>query len=644
MSHGDTIAGAVLNALNHQNRNVRASAIDDASQYADPDELIAAVADQADSLRRNAAIEALARGSKRSVSSLIRALRHDDPEVIMFAAGILGRTRDKSVVPHLAELVSHEEINVAQAAIESLSLLRAAAAVKPIISALDRDPWLRLAGIHALGEIGDPRAAGVLIALLRDEDVRDLAVTALGKIRSADALAHLAEVLQESVESTTFLSCLRAVGAVLERQTNVESLRHLESWTRLGSPAAAPVHLRLLEVLVAEPARAEVEVDELETKIAAVTLIRALRLQSLYTPMVLAGRTPKLRQPLEFSAIALGHEIANSLHVAVSYENRHVRLLACRCAGALRLDKMASRIEALLEDDDAEVREAAVRSLAQMGTDRSVHCLAPLLVDAAEAVREAAREALSGLDAQGVTDALLAHVQRDASYCAAALRVMKANPHEGQLGFVLDCLSATSPEVRCLAIEAIAAQPVFEYVDAVEPFLQDPDPGVREAVIGVLSRRQTRRVRQLLLAQTERDAETRVAAVKALAELGDASITPHLLDLFQRESGRARLAIIEVLAELRDPAAEPLIIQLLVDEDEDVRVVAVESLRRFDTDTSLRHLLAAARDSSTKVRAAVTAALCERSDPAAMQELERLCLDDDNEIATRARHRLEVAG
>src|SRR5438128_1900622 len=119
-----SIEEALLGALRDSDSHVRLRAIADAARVVDPEALISAVADQSNAIRRNAAIDALARGGARSVPTLIRALRHADPEVVMFAAGVLGRTRDASAVPHLIALLDHEDINIAQGAIESLARLR----------------------------------------------------------------------------------------------------------------------------------------------------------------------------------------------------------------------------------------------------------------------------------------------------------------------------------------------------------------------------------------------------------------------------------------------------------------------------------------------------------------------------------------
>jgi len=143
-SGSDSLALAVLAALEQVDRPTRSQAIDQAAKTVDPDDLIEVMSDRDNSRRRNAAMEALGRGGTRSVPALLRALKDSDPEVVMFAASVLGRTRDPAAIPHLVSLLDHADPNVAQAAIDSLAQLRATVAIDSLVKILDRDPGCAL--------------------------------------------------------------------------------------------------------------------------------------------------------------------------------------------------------------------------------------------------------------------------------------------------------------------------------------------------------------------------------------------------------------------------------------------------------------------------------------------------------------------
>ena len=169
----------------------------------------------------------------------------------MFAAGVLGKTRERAAIPHLVGLLTHLDVNVVQQAIESLAQLRASSAVGALLATLDEDPWLRFAAVHALGEIGDPRAVDKLATLLGDEVAREAVIGALGKIGSAEALEHLAGALRDSPDPDAFMACLQAIGMALDRHPDLKIVGR-GAWAGLRSPDAGDVHDRLVRVLAAE--------------------------------------------------------------------------------------------------------------------------------------------------------------------------------------------------------------------------------------------------------------------------------------------------------------------------------------------------------------------------------------------------------
>src|SRR4051794_24977960 len=130
------LSGAILSALEQADRTLRGAAIAQAARTVDPDELVQVLGDEDNAIKRNAAIGALTQSTPRSMPALIRALKHKDPEVVLFTVGVLGKSRDPIAIPHLVSLIDHEEINVAQAAIDSLSQLRSTVAVEALVRAL----------------------------------------------------------------------------------------------------------------------------------------------------------------------------------------------------------------------------------------------------------------------------------------------------------------------------------------------------------------------------------------------------------------------------------------------------------------------------------------------------------------------------
>ncbi len=635
-----SIEEAVLLALRSSDVKVRSAAIAKASQAADPEALVGAVGDPSNHVRRNAAIDALTRAGPRSVPTLVRALRHDDAEVVMFAATILGRTRDPSAVPHLVALLGHADVNVAQAAIESLGRLRAAAAVGPLVATLDRDPWLAFAAAHALGDIGDARAVPALAARVRDEALGDAVLVALGRIGSREALVTLAEqLLESSGDDARFAVCLRAIGAALEQNPDDHALLAIDVWAKLATGEASEVHLRMLKLLSAEEGSST---HELEEKHAVIELIRVLRLKPLYGSLVRAARNPLLRELLAFCIVSLGPEMASALALGAMSPDAGTRILACNAIGALGLTAAAAPIERLLRDRDEEVRAAAALAVARVARESCVPSLVAMLEDPSELVRIAAVGALEALDAAAVAEALASATELSERAHGLALDLMKACPHPAQRPFIRRALEDPSPAVRRAAVAAKARQPAADILDDLRPLLSDHSAEVRREAVLALGRTRSDEARDLLLRQLASDPETRTHTIRALGELGDIAVAPLLASMLDRESAPGRIAIVGALGDLRDPATEPLLVRMLADAEAEVRRSAVEALARFGTPTAVRHGLAAARDPEWPVRAAAVELLAPHDGPAALEALERLCLDESPFVARAARGHLDT--
>jgi HEAT repeat protein len=219
---------------------------------------------------------------------------------------------------------------------------------------------------------------------------------------------------------------------------------------------------------------------------------------------------------------------------------------------------------------------------------------------------------------------------------------MRTNPNPRQLAFIRGALADAHPEVRCSAIRALAAHPCPEVMKSIEPLLNDSVLAVRRVAVGVVGKVRDARVRELLLAQIERDPGTRAEAILAVAKLGDATAAPHLVEIFDRESEPVRVAIIEALADLRQPIAEPLLVRLLVDPSATIRLASVKALLRFGTATAMRHVVTAARDVDWQVRALLAEQLPVSS--TTTFAMERLCMDANRRVSETARSRLESEG
>jgi HEAT repeat protein len=633
----ESLTASLLEALGAVDRGERARAIVGAAEMVDPDLLVEAVADHVDSRRRNAAMDALAKGGARSVPALIRGLRHPDCEVVMFSAGVLARTGSPAAIPHLVSLLDHQDINVAQQVVDSLAQMRSAVAVEALVKVLDRDPWLRFAAVHALGEIGDHRAVPALAPLLADDGVRGAVIRAMGKIGSAEALAFLFQVVRENQDTSTFAQCLRAIGEALEFQPSEEAIQNIADWTKLAS-ASPGLQERLEQVLASDGGD---DAGGSDARKSAALIVKALKLRPLYTALVLAGRDPTLRGVLEFSAVSIGEEMVPVLTDGLASPNPAVRMLACECISALGHLAAAPLIEAVIADPNPEVRTVAINALVRLGGDAAVPAISRCLLDPEAVVREAAAAALCRMDVDRVTDALLGLLQSSSIPPRTALTIARANPHPALHPFIVSSLGDPSASVRRAAVEALARQPTVDVVGTLEPLLRDPDVDVRRSVVTILGGLRSRRVRQLLVTQAEADPETLGEVVRAIGKLGDTTNIPFLAGLFDREGTDLKLGVIEALRDINDPATEPFLSKQLGNSDPTIRRAVVLALGTSRSPNALTQLAAVARDPDPTVRSAVAAVLGGVEGPQAQDALTRLAHDQSRTVAALARQALE---
>ena len=165
---------------------------------------------------RNAAMEIYVRLGPVATEPLLGLLGDPDEEVRNFATIMLGSLRDPRAIDPLIGAMRDPDVNVRHAAAASLGQIGAREAVLPLIDALKAEPWLQYPAIHALGEIGDPRAAPALLELLGDEFFRGPALEALGRLADRDALPRIVPYLYDPEPALRNLA-VRAVVEIEQR-------------------------------------------------------------------------------------------------------------------------------------------------------------------------------------------------------------------------------------------------------------------------------------------------------------------------------------------------------------------------------------------------------------------------------------------
>jgi HEAT repeat protein len=633
-----SLSEALLLAVNTLDRGQREVAIDQAAETADPEGLVRLISTE-DAVRRNAALEALTKAGHRGVPALVRALSDPDPEVVMFAASTLGKTRDRSAVPHLERLLGHPDVNVCQAAIESLGALRAASTLETLGGLLGREAWLRFSVVHTMGEIGDPRSAQTLIDLLTDDQVREGALDALGKIGGLEAVQELVRRLEETASPRDFSLYVRALGNALAQLPNPSVLRQLPFWTAFAERADTTIAPRLIEILRSTRMPDDGE-GGLNPGEAAIEVVRCLRLRACFPALVAAAVDERLTEDLLFAAADIGMPLVPSLTAALSHRDRRVRLYSCTALAAAAFEAGASAMTALLGDPDEAVRLLVVRLLARLHHTEAIAQIVERLKDSSSAVRAAAVEALSKMGVHLVSMAILRSPQHLSDRYQLTLTIMQANPHPLQRGFLEASLRDPRAEIRKAAIASLAAQRTADLAGVLEPMLADPSVAVRRSALAALADCPIERMRQLLLRVLDQDPEIRGDVIRALGRLGDDRVIPKMIGIFGACDLAQQAHAIDALGATESPSVEPFLARQLGHRDPRVRRHAVRALARLGTSSALRRVGVALRDENAGVRLTVAKAMASCPHPIARGALERLCLDPEESVGAWARSQL----
>src|SRR5262245_2284146 len=162
-------------------------------------------------VRREAAITLGEMGDERCVEPLCRALRDGDWQVREVAIEGLGQIGSPAV-ELLIKLL--RDWDVRKYAIAALGKIRDERVLDPLMLQLRNDEFKDDA-VNALVELGQPALSRLIMALKdKDENVRKQAVLALGRIKEAEAIDPLIEMLSDGDWFTrlTAAAALEAIG------------------------------------------------------------------------------------------------------------------------------------------------------------------------------------------------------------------------------------------------------------------------------------------------------------------------------------------------------------------------------------------------------------------------------------------------
>jgi HEAT repeat protein len=180
-------------------------------------------------------------GDDRAVRPLVPLLMDPVKAVRVDTAEALARI-GRPALPSLLEALRHEQWILRLHACEALGKMAAEEALEPLSFTMlhDRDAAVRQDAARALGGIGSPKSLDALTQGLADIDVRPFAAEALGKLRVAQAVPMLLDVVtgkNPPARSRTVPSCGDESGEPYLEEMEVQE-KAIGALADIGDPRA----------------------------------------------------------------------------------------------------------------------------------------------------------------------------------------------------------------------------------------------------------------------------------------------------------------------------------------------------------------------------------------------------------------------
>ncbi len=585
----------ILAALEDDAPTVRERAVRLAARYVEPQILGALVADGVNAARRNGALAALERQGPYAVPHLTELLHSGDADLVMFALQILARIGDPVSSSRILPLLGHADANVAQAAIEALGRMRAVDAVPVLLELLDRNVWLQLAAVDALGEIGDASATAPLLGLVPDSLVAEPAVRALQRITAPESLAPLLDLLVRVRERPLRDAILEASGVMLELHPDAGAAGRTFA-QGLDADARADL-VAFLAGALAERPEGEASSEAPAQAAAGIALVSGLT--ELYVGVLRRiAAAAAWAEPLWRSRAEPTDEQVGGLLGHADAQVRRGLLLAGRF-GPAALPGLLAR----LDDPDGEVRAAACRALGGLGDARAAGVLIERLRTSEGEERDEAAAALGRFPAEALAGlgTCLDPRAGDAVAIAAldAVRLAQAQAFEPE---VLALTRAPTADVRLAALRAAAALPGSRAEMVLFRALADREERVQIEALDLLVEREGEKAATTLIALLSAADSLRFRVIRALGRLRVAAAAPKLESLYSSAPLHERIEIVRALATIAPPGVTDFLRARLRAPERELRHVAALGLARAAGPEDLSTLLAMAGDEDWTLR------------------------------------------
>lgn len=536
---------------------------------------------------RALAAQALTDMGSEAVFPLVSALESQDKERRYWAIKILGKMHEKSAYPEIKKFLSDPDPEIRMAALEAVSFYLNPDAVPYIIERFLDPAWVvRKHACRAVAKFGNKAVQYLLNSLKSaEEDVRYWALRAIGEIKPKGIYPFLVKLFKDrswTIRKTTSdvigsygedaLMELTALATdASDSETRYWVLRALG---KIRSGISLPLLFKALEDPsesirdAAQKALANYGTDIIDDLFALLKSEKRRLLESVCNTFQRLG--PDLMIP----------RLCRNLGKFDEHVNYWIRK-ALLCFGATA----RPHVMQLLQSKSDEIRRQAILCLGQIGRPEDSDAIASHLKDEFWPARIATAETLGRLgDISSVSALTEALEDEDEDLAMAAIISLGQIGDDRAVPGLISTLQRESWALKSQAIRILGEMRVSRaFVDLLK-LLDEDTVDLKLHIIKALARISHPRCYEDLKKRfdKEKDAETRLVYIDALAEVGNPDIIVEFAKLAQnKENFEERRAAIRALGTLKALSAKAVLIQALKDKDPVISREALSALEQI---------------------------------------------------------------
>ena len=460
---------------------------------------------------------------------------------------------------------------------------------EPLLELLERaDPTLRSHVSQVLPKVNNPAHHPKLCHLLEHNNasVRTTASQVLAQVGGRTALAELGELMARAR--------FQGRGAAIDAVVRIAGHHAIPALTRSLTVATRGEKLKIVRYLGEE---------------RFMSGNRVAALEALACLLDDDDEGVALGVIQSFSGLAGFDEWMDHVGPCLESPRQPVVLAAVRGLQGFGGPAVIALLRGKLKTSPKVVRMAVLDTLEAMASDMVLPAVVDALEDRLLEVRTRGADVLAHLGSSGKVDVArtLLWLLRspDAEVRRLAVDVIRKTKisTEELWPRLFELLGDQDWWVRERVTDALIELAGIKLLPYFVAFLQDPKPPVRLSAVEVLRRLGSEKALGALVRVATDDADwwVRERAMAAVAELGDPRAAPYLVRIAFEEP-ELRLAAIDALAILGQASTAPHVAKLLRSKSADVRLAALRCLETIGERSVAEHVAPLAADGDTQVR------------------------------------------